>query len=83
MEEKEVAIGNPVAVAGVTIIPVATVLRNQWHGKRGVSSWGSIQPVSIIVLTPTARRAFSITGEELSLEQLIQEVPEVKEVLDT
>ncbi len=81
MDKKEVAINNPVTVAGVTLIPIVEISQNYWQGNRGISFMGVKQPVSVIVVSPSAKRAFRMTGEEISLDQLIQEVPGVKEIL--
>jgi len=82
MERKEVTIDNPVAVAGVTLIPVAEISLNHWRNSSGISFFGVKQPASIVVVSPSAKRAFRITGEEVSLDQLIQEVPGIKEMLE-
>ena len=82
MEKKEVGIGNPVAVAGVTLIPVLQVSVSYWRGGNGISFMGVKQPVSIVVVSPSAKKAFRVTGEEVSLNQLIQEVPDVKGILE-
>ncbi len=82
MEKKEVVIGNPVAVAGVTLIPLAKVSLNYWQGNGGISFFGVKQPFGVVVVSPSAKRAFRITGEEVPLDQLIQEVPGIKEVLE-
>ena len=82
MEKKEVGIDNPVAVAGVTLIPIVKVSLNYWRGNSGVSFFGVKQPFGVVVVSPSAKRAFRITGEEVPLDQLIQEVPGIKEVLE-
>ena len=82
MEKKEVTIVNRIAVAGVTLIPVSNLTINCWHGKRGVAFYGSKQPDSIIVVTPTVRKAFRITGEEITFEQLAREIPEITEITE-
>jgi uncharacterized spore protein YtfJ len=82
MEKEEVKIDNPVAVGGVTLIPVAKVSLNCRHISGGISFFGAKQPVSVVVVSPSAKRAFRITGEEVPLDQLIQEVPDIKEILD-
>lgn len=81
MEKKEVITINPVTVAGLTLIPVSKVTINCWHGKRGIAFTGSKQPDSIIIVTPSAKRAFRITGEEIPFNQLAQEIPEIMEKL--
>lgn len=81
MEKKEVTTVNSVTVAGLTLIPVSKVTMNCWHGKRGIIFTGSKQPDSIIIATPSAKRAFRITGEEITLDQLAQEIPDIMEKL--
>jgi len=81
MEKRKVTISSPVTVAGVTIIPVLEVSINHWHGKRGVAFSGSTQPVSVVIVSPSAKRAFRITGEEITFDQLAQEAPDIRKVL--
>ena len=82
MEEKEVIVENPVTIAGVTVIPVAEMSLNRWHGSRGFSFFGIKQPAGVVVVSPSVRKAFRTTGEEVSLDEFIKEVPDVKEVLE-
>ena len=81
MEKKEVEIGSPVAVRRVILIPVTKVSLNSWRRKDSISSFGIKQPVSIVVVSPSEKRAFRITGEEVPLDQLIKEVPAIKELI--
>jgi len=80
--KKEVVVDNPVAVAGVTLIPVTRVSLNCQRGSHGISFFGVKRPVSVVIASPSAKRAFRITGEEISLDQLVQEVPSIKEVVE-
>jgi len=82
MEKKEVAIGDPVVVAGVTLIPIAEVSSHYWCGNSGISFFGIKQPVDVVVISSSAKRAFKIDGEEVSLDQLIQEVPDIRAILE-
>ncbi len=81
MERKEVSIGNPVAIAGVTLVPVTEVLLSCWPGKGGILFFGRKQPVGVIVVSPSAKRAFRITGFEVPLDQFIKEIPGLEEIL--
>ena len=82
MEKKEVSAGKPVSVAGLTLVPVVQVSLNHWQGKGGSTSFFSTKrPLAIIVISPSAKKAFRVTGEEVALDQLAEEVPEVKAVL--
>lgn len=82
MEKKEITISNPVTVAGMTIIPISRVSMNAGHGKRGAAFYGSIQPASVIIITPSGKRAFRINGEEVTLDQLAPEFPDILEKLE-
>ena len=82
MEKKEIEIGSPVTVGRVTLIPVTELSLNCWHGKGRVSFFGMKQPVAILVVSPSAKRAFRVTGEEVQLDQFVKEVPGIREVLD-
>ena len=81
METKEAVINNPVTIAGVTLIPIVRVSQSYWHGNSGISFIGFKQPVSVVVISPSVKKAFRVTGEEVPLDQLIQEVPGVKEII--
>ena len=82
MKKKEVEIGSPVTVARVTLIPLIKVSLNYWRRNGSLSFFGVKQPIGVVVVFPSAKRAFMITGEEVPLDQFIQEVPGIKEVLE-
>jgi len=82
MKEKEIEIGSPVTVAGVTLIPVIKVSLNYWRRNGSLSFFGVKQPIGMVVVSPSGKRALRITGEEVPLDQFIQEVPGIKEVLE-
>ena len=82
MEKKEIVVENPVAVGGLTIIPVVQVLRSFWQTEKGTSFFGIKRPVAVVVISPSARKAFRMTGEEVSVDQLVEEFPVIKGVLD-
>ena len=82
MEKKRVIISSPVAIAGTTLIPVVkSSLKCQSSGSAIFFS-GVKQPVSIVVASPSAKKAFEITGKEIPLDQLIQEVPGLVRMLE-
>ncbi len=81
MEKEEIRVEAPFTVAGVTLVPVVKVWLNCWQSKGRVSFFGTKQPVSLVVVSPQAKRAFRINGEEVSLDQLYKEVPGIKEIL--
>ena len=63
------------------MIPVTKVSLNCQRSGGRISLFGLKQPVSVVVASPSQKRAFRVTGEEIPLGQLMQEVPAVKEVV--
>ena len=82
MEKKEVIAINPVSVAGVKLVPVSKLKINCRQGKRGCAIYGNKQPDSIIVATQSEKRVFRVTGEEITLEQLSEEFPEIIKTIE-
>jgi len=82
MEKEEIRIEAHFVIAGVTLIPIVKASLNCWHRKSRLSVFGTKQPVSVVVISPQAKRAFRINGEEVSLDQLTKEVPGIKEILE-
>lgn len=82
MEKKEILVSNPITIAGMTIVPVSKVSTNTGHGNWGAAFYGSIQPVSVIIITPSGKRSFRVNGEEVTLDQLVQEFPSISQKLE-
>ena len=82
MEKEEIKIEAPFTIAGVTLVPIVKTSLNRWPGKGRFSFFGIKQPVSVVVVSPQARRAFRINGEGVSLDQLSKEVPGIKQILE-
>ena len=82
MGKREITIDNPVTDGGVTLIPIVKVSLNYEHSNSGISLFGVKQPIAIVLISMSTRRAFRITGEEVSIDQLIQEIPDIKGMLE-
>jgi hypothetical protein len=82
MEKKEINAESPVTIYGMTLIPVVEVSLNHWQGKAGLSFFGVKKPVGMILVSPSGKKAFRMTGEEVPLEQFMQEVPNINEVIE-
>ena len=52
---------------------------NNWPYNNGASFFGIKEPVAIIVISEAGKTAFRLTGEEVSIEQLSEEISELKE----
>jgi hypothetical protein len=75
MEKKRVTIGSPVAIAGITLILITKLSLSCQPGGSSIFFFGLKQPVSLVVASPSTKKAFDITGKEIPLDQLTQEVP--------
>jgi len=82
MEKEEIRIETPFTIAGVTLVPIVKASLDYWQGKHCLSCFGTRQPVSLVVVSHQVRRAFRISGEEITLDQLTKEVPGIEEILD-
>jgi hypothetical protein len=82
MEKKKVTIVGPVAIAGMTLILVTRLSLHCQPVGGGIFFSGIKQPISIVVASPSTKKAFDVTGKAISLDQLIQEDPSLAEVLE-
>jgi len=82
MEKKEVKTGEPFTTDEITIVPVVETSLYYRQGKRILLYSGTSRAVGVVVVTPSATRAFRADGEEISIEQMNKEVPGIKKTLD-
>ena len=82
MEKKQISIQNPLPVSGLNLVPVIETSLNYWQGDNYISFLGIRQPVAVVVVSPSEKRAIRISGEEVSLDQLIREIPSIQEALE-
>lgn len=82
MEKKKVTILGPVTIAGITLTLVTRLSLNCQPIGTSIFFSGFKQPVSIVVASPITKKAFDTTGEEISLNQLVQEAPGLAEILE-
>lgn len=81
MEEKKIVINKPVSVAGLNLIPVTQVSLGLWSARAGEAFLAIKQPIAVVVVSSQKNRAFRMTGEEVLLEELVQEYPGLKDYL--
>jgi hypothetical protein len=81
-EKKEIIVGHPLTFSGLTLIPIMETRLHYWRYRHSFSSFGSKQAISIIVVTPTMTKAFKVNGEEVALEELKREFPDLETKMD-
>jgi len=82
MEKEKIVIETPRIFAGVTLLSIARCHTYCGRSEGRFFAFGVKKPVSIVVLSSHGRQAFRVSGEEVSLEQLIDETPGLKKTLE-
>jgi len=81
METKKTKIEGAISEGAFTFLPVSkTICRGEQIGQTAFIFAAKI-PVAIVVLSPTWKKAFRISGEEISLDTLAAEVPDLWEAI--
>jgi hypothetical protein len=81
MEKTDVTLDDPIVLGGLTIVPVVSLSLNGWHLDNVTTVCGVKNPVAFLVISPAQRRAFRVSGEEVSTDQLIEELPGLEEIV--
>lgn len=81
MEKSVVSLDNPISIRGLTVIPVVKFSLN-YSFAAGIAVMSTKQPVAAVIISPSQKKAFRMTGEEVSLEQLATEFPAIREPLE-
>jgi len=78
MEKKKVTVEGAFSLGALTLIPVSeTTCAGEQIGRTFLLHAAKV-PMAVVVISPTERKAFRITGEEISFETLAEEVPEIR-----
>ena len=81
MQTEKMKIEGAISEGAFIFLPVSkTTCRTEWIGQTA-SFFAAKIPVAIVVLSPTGKRAFRISGEEISLDTLAAEVPDIWEAI--
>lgn len=79
MHESKLVVDPPVVIDDISLVAVSRVSAGCWHIGHGLSLFGSKVPVFIVTRSRMGEKAFRITGEEISREELLQEIPGINE----
>ncbi len=81
MEKKKLKIEDPATVGEFTIIPVARIIRQEIHRKHSVHFYAGKEPAALVVLARKKQSAYDMSGEEISLRDLLKQLPHLAEVI--
>ena len=75
-------IAGPLAIAGITLVLVIRLSINCQPGGSGIFFSGIKQPMKVVVASPLTKKAFDMEGDEIPMGSLLQEVPDLAEMLE-
>ncbi|MFA6110308.1 MAG: spore germination protein GerW family protein [Candidatus Latescibacterota bacterium] len=83
----ETVVGEPVEVAGVTLIPVSKISfgfgagsGQAGKGQSGTGGGATVEPIAFVVISPEGRvQVMTMKEKEIGLGQLVELVPEAVE----
>jgi len=64
-------------IGGMTLIAVVRSLLTSKSSDKGIWLFGIKFPIALVVISDSSKRAYRINGEEVSIEQLLEENPEI------
>ncbi len=79
---KKIGLGDALAVGGLTIVPVAVTSVEIQRMAGSVTAAGDREAAAVIVIGPSGTEVLAVSGDILSLEQLGDLYPEIREQLD-
>jgi hypothetical protein len=78
----ELRIGMPLVTGKLTVVPVETVRWGSHSADTGFSVFGAKEAVAVVLVTDRETRALDLSGAEVKLAELIQDVPSLQEFLN-
>ncbi len=82
MEKKKVATERPFPVNGLMLIPVTETRIIQYRTRFGISYIARKTPLAVIVIVRGEKKAYRVTSEETTIDELVKEYPTIKESID-
>jgi hypothetical protein len=75
--EKVITLEGPLSTRGVTLLAVVRSTMTYKSNDLGAWLFGLKLPVALVLITDSSKRAFRTTGEEVPVEQLLVEFPDI------
>ena len=83
VEIEKVIAGEHITVGETTLLPIIRTSVSCRGVNRGVVCAGFKNLVGIVAISPEWKCAINVDGEEVAVEQYAEQVPEVKELLES
>ena len=81
VEVEKVGAGQHIKIGGITLLPIIRTSVSYRSANQGIAYSSSKSVIGVVVISPKRKYAIDMDGEEVALEQYLEQVPEVKERL--
>ena len=81
MEIEELSAGQCITVGEITLLPIIRTSVSCRNVGSGIVCSSSKNPIAIVVVSPKWKRAINLAGEDIPVNQYMEQVPGVKELL--
>jgi len=83
MEKKEVAIEGPLTIGGIKVYVAAEVRIGCTNSKGRLACFGTKKPTYTVIVSDSEKRAFTVQGEEVTMERLTEDVAGIEALLES
>ena len=83
MEKKEITIESPLAIGGRKVYVVAEARIGCTSSKGRLACFGAKKPTYIVLVSDSEKRAFTVRGEEVTMERLTEDVAGIEALLES
>jgi len=83
MEKKEVAIEGPLTIGGIKVYVASEVWIGCTSSKGRLAYFGAKKPTYIVIVSDSEKRAFTVRGEEVTMERLTKDVAGIEALLES
>ena len=83
MKIEKVNAGQYITIGEITLLPIIRTYISCRNVDSSILCSGSKNVIGIVVVSPKWKRAINVAGEEVPVEHYTEQVPEVKELLQS
>jgi len=83
LEIEKVSAGQCITVEEITLLPITQTSISCQTVNSGIICSGSKNLLGIVVISPKWKGAINVAGEEVPVAQYMEQVPEIKELLQS
>ncbi len=82
MEKATLRLEASIVVGGFRLTPVSRLTLHTWRHRRAATALGMKYAAAVLVSSAAGTRAFRYSGEEISIQELVREMPAISADLE-